>query len=301
MAHGTTTDRVGRFRTEKAQERFFATYDRAFDRLWETPSEVLDVETRFGTTRVYRHAPTGTGAEPIVLLPGTGGNALMWYSYIHVLGEHRPVYAVDTIGEAGRSVQRAPVRDGRDGAAWLGELLDGLAVRRAHLVGCSYGGWLAMRHVISAPARTATLCLLDPAGFSRPGVRFFGWMFASAIAGLAPARLRHHAARVLRNGTLNEPELLRLALAAASFQRRLPPTDVLSDDQLRALSVPVLLLLGEHSTLHDPVAVTARAEALLPHVRHEIISGTGHALPLERPGLIAARISAFTGAHRAGA
>ncbi|HZE32876.1 MAG TPA: alpha/beta hydrolase [Actinoallomurus sp.] len=300
MADGSTKDQIGRFRSEKAQGKFFAAYDRAFDRLWEAPCEVLDVDTRFGPTRVYRHVPVDTGAEPLVLLPGTGGNALMWYSHIRALGEQRSVYAVDTIGEAGRSVQQAPLRDGRDGSVWLCDLLDGLAVRRAHLVGCSYGGWLALHHAIGAPTRTATLCLLDPAGFSTPGVRFFGWMIASAIAGLAPARLRRHAARLLHNGTLNEDELLRLTLAGTSFRRRLPPTDVLSDDQLRALTLPVLLLLGEHSTLHDPAAVAARAEAFMPDVRHETISGSGHALPLERPGLIDARISEFTGAHRAG-
>jgi pimeloyl-ACP methyl ester carboxylesterase len=149
-----------------------------------------------------------------VLLAGSGGNALMWYSHVGALAERHAVYAVDPVGEAGRSVQRAPIRDAGDCAAWLSELLDGLDLPCAHLAGCSYGGWLAMHFALHSPERTASLCLLDPAGFARPGARFYGWMFASAFAGLAPARIRRPLARLLANGTLNEPEMLGLIRSA---------------------------------------------------------------------------------------
>jgi pimeloyl-ACP methyl ester carboxylesterase len=208
------------------------------------------------------------------------------------------VYALDTLGDAGRSIQLAPIRDGSDGAAWLQEVLDGLGVPRAHLVGCSYGGWLAMHNAIHAPARTASLCLLDPTGFARPGVRFYGWMIASALAGLAPTGIRRQAARLIANGTLNETELLRLVRPAVAYVRGLPPDHVLTDDQLRTLTVPALLLLGARSSLHDPAAVRARADALMPNAHSEIVPGAGHALPMECPELTAARISAFAQRHR---
>jgi pimeloyl-ACP methyl ester carboxylesterase len=290
------TSGIGRFRTDEAQAKFYAAYDRAFDRLWPAPCETLDVVTRFGPTRVYRQGRTG--GEPIVLLAGSGGNALMWYHHVRALGEQHSVYALDTLGDAGRSIQRAPIRDGNDGAAWLREVLEGLDVPRAHLVGCSYGGWLAMHHAIHAPARTASLCLLDPAGFARPGVRFYGWLLASALAGLAPAGIRRQAGRLIANGTLNETELLRLVRPAVAYVRGLPPDHVLTDDQLRALSAPVLLLLGARSSLHDPAAVRVRADALMPNAHSEIVPGAGHALPIERPELTATLISEFVQRHR---
>ncbi|MCO5993715.1 alpha/beta fold hydrolase [Actinoallomurus rhizosphaericola] len=297
MTSGTDRDLVGRFRTEKARSRFYAAYDRACDRLWTGPREVLDVDTRFGTTRVYRHGSAEVDATPIVLLSGALGNSLMWYPHVPALAERHTVYTVDTVGEPGRSVQRAPIRDGQDGAAWLRETLTGLDVRRAHLVGCSYGGWLALHHAIEAPARTVTLCLLDPA-LGPPGAKFFAWMFACGVAGLAPADIRRHAARILSNGALNETELLRVGRSAMAFVRRLPPAHALSDDRLRALRVPTLLLLGQRSTLHDPAAVRSRAQTLIPDVHCEIIPGTGHSLPMERPALTAARISEFALRHR---
>jgi pimeloyl-ACP methyl ester carboxylesterase len=289
------TSGIGRFRTDEAQAKFYAAYDRAFDRLWPVRCEPLDVVTRFGSTRVYRQGRTD--GEPIVLLAGSLGNALMWSRHVGALGEQHSVYALDTLGDAGRSIQRAPIRDGIDGAAWLREVLEGLDISRAHLVGCSYGGWLAMHHAINAPARTASLCLLEPAGFARPGVRFYGWLLASALAGLAAA-IRRQAGRLLANGTLNETELLRVVRPAVSYVRALPPDHVLTDEQLRAVSAPALLLLGARSSLHDPAAVRARAEALMPDAHGEIVPGAGHALPVERPDLTAARISEFVQRHR---
>ncbi|MCO5999821.1 alpha/beta fold hydrolase [Actinoallomurus rhizosphaericola] len=295
MAMSNPESRIGRFRNPKAQAKFYAAYDQACDRLWIEPRETLDITTRYGRTRVYRHGSADISAAPIVLLPGALGNALMWYRHVPLLGERHTVYTLDTVGEPGRSIQRAPIQNGRDGAAWLQETLTGLNVQRAHLVGCSYGGWLAIHHAISAPTRTATLCLIDPAGLAQPSARFFAWMFACGIAGLTPAHIRRHAARILGNGTLNETELLRVGRSAVAFVRRLPPAHVLSDDQLRAVTAPTLLLLGQHSTLHDPAKVRSRTQALIPDVHCEIVPGTGHALPMERPDLTAAWISEFAG------
>jgi pimeloyl-ACP methyl ester carboxylesterase len=100
------------------------------------------------------------------------------------------------------------------------------------------------------------------------------------------------------NGTLNETELLRLVRPAVGYVRGLPPDHVLTDDQLRALSAPVLLLLGARSSLHDPAAVRARAGALMPNAHSEIVPGAGHALPIERPELTATLISEFVQRHR---
>ncbi|WP_408907872.1 alpha/beta fold hydrolase, partial [Streptomyces albidoflavus] len=106
---------IGEFKSEKAAERYRAVYAYVLDQVWPGPRTAVDVSTSFGTTRVLRVGPAS--AEPIVLLPGAGGNSLMWHGYVEALAAHRTVIAVDTIGEAGASTQTAPVADGRDGAA----------------------------------------------------------------------------------------------------------------------------------------------------------------------------------------
>ncbi|WP_433433673.1 alpha/beta fold hydrolase [Nonomuraea sp. CA-141351] len=280
---------------DAARIKFLDIYDRVFDELWPGPSASLDVPTAFGPTRVYR-AGRDQGT-PIVLLPGAGGNALMWHRYIRPLGDKHPVIAIDTVGEAGASVQQAPINDGRDGAAWLGEVLTALKVDSAHAVGCSYGGWLAMNHEIHRPGRFATLVLLDPAGFALPGPRFYGWAIAGALAGLAPRALRPRLARLVANGTILETEIMTMIPATARYRRRLPPALVFSDDDLHALRASrSLFLLAGRSALHKSRQVADRLARVMPTARVEIVPGAGHALPMDRADLVAERILRFVAA-----
>ncbi|MER8102844.1 alpha/beta fold hydrolase [Kitasatospora sp. NPDC094016] len=280
--------RISQFKNDQAGDRFRAAYERALTELWPGPRTALDLPTAFGTTRVYRTGPQH--GEPIVLLPGSGGNALMWHRYIDTLARHRPVIAVDTVGEPGASVQSAPIADGRDAAAWLDELLAALEVTDAQVVGCSYGGWLALQHQIHHPGRVASLALVDPAGFADMGARFYAWVIAGGLAATAPRALRPRLARLVGNSAILETELMALMRASTGFRRALPVPPVLSDEELRRLDVPALFLLGERSAMHDAHAVAERLGRLVPSARTEIVPGAGHALPTDRPDLVADRV-----------
>ncbi|WP_441248134.1 alpha/beta fold hydrolase [Kitasatospora sp. McL0602] len=280
--------RIGEFKNAQARDRFQVAYDRTLAELWQGPRTALDIPTSFGVTRVHRAGPQS--GEPIVLLPGAGGNSLMWHRYIAPLAQHRTVITVDTIGEPGASMQTAPVGDGRDGAVWLDELLAALEVTAGHVVGCSYGGWLALSHQIHRPGRTASLTLVDPAGFAVPGRRFYTWVIAGGLAAMAPRPLRPRLARLVGNSAILEYELMGMMRASMGFRRALPPAQVLSDDELRRLSVPTLFLLGARSALHDSSEVADRLGRLVPSARVEIVPGTGHALPTDQPALVAERI-----------
>ncbi|MEV1289193.1 alpha/beta fold hydrolase [Micromonospora sp. NPDC049679] len=283
--------RIGEFRSPAARARFYTAYDRTFAQLWPIPGEALDVATSYGATRVHR-CGRGDG-DPMVLLHGAGGSCLAWYRHVAALGERHPLFVVDTVGEPGRSVQEEPLRDGRDGALWLAQVLDWAGVDRAHLVGFSYGGWLALQLARYAPHRLRTLALIDPAGFAAVGARFYLWLVASGCAALAPGPVRRAAAGWLANGTLLESDLLRLTMAAVAFRRRLPPPEVLRDHELRAVRTPTLMLLGERSALHDADRARARAESAMPAVRAEVVPGAGHALLMEHPEMVSARIIEF--------
>ncbi|GAA1393327.1 alpha/beta hydrolase [Kitasatospora putterlickiae] len=287
--------RISAFKNDRARQRFDAAYQRALAELWPGPRTAIDLPTGYGTTRVHRAGPP-TG-DPVVLLPGSGGNALMWHRYIDALARHRPVVAVDTVGEPGASTQSAPIADGRDGAAWLEDVLAGLDATAAHLVGCSYGGWLALSHQLHHPGRVASLTLLDPAGFSRVGPRFYAWLIAGGLASAAPRSLRPGLARLVGNSTILETELMRLMRASTGFRRALPVPPVLSDEELGLLGgVPSLFLLGARSALHDSREVAERIGRLVPSARVEVVAGAGHAITSDRPDLVADRLLGAVGA-----
>jgi pimeloyl-ACP methyl ester carboxylesterase len=89
-------------------------------------------------------------------------------------------------GDANPSVQRAPLAPPASCAAWLDELLAQLSDRPAHLVGQSYGGWVAMNQALRASGRVASITLLDPAGLTKLDARFYRWMTVSDRASLMP-------------------------------------------------------------------------------------------------------------------
>lgn len=54
------------------------------------------------------------------------------------------------------------------------DLLDALALPRVHLVGASFGGWIAAEIAVMAPHRLSSLVLIDPVG-----IKVEGWISTS--------------------------------------------------------------------------------------------------------------------------
>ncbi|SBT39169.1 alpha/beta fold hydrolase [Micromonospora auratinigra] len=284
-------DRISEFTSDRARTRFHTAYDQARARLWPAPPETVVAPTRFGEVVAYRFG--SAEGTPVVLLPGAGGNALSWTPYLARLSAHHPVLAVDPIGEPGAARQTAPVPDEGAVVECLAEALDALDVRRAHLVGMSYGGWLALRHELRFPGRAASLTLLDPAGFGAVSGRFLLWVVAGGLAALTPGPLRRRLAGPLGNATLRQEELLGLLRASLSFRRRLPAATPLADAELASITVPTLVLLGARSRLYDAADVAERLRGLVPTADVEVVPDAGHDLPVHSPGPVTDRIEEF--------
>ncbi|NUO57904.1 MAG: alpha/beta hydrolase [Hamadaea sp.] len=277
---------ISTFTGDQARDKFLSAYEQAMERCWPAGWTVADVPTTFGPTRVHQYGPAG--GVPLVLLPGAGGNSLMWHRYVADLGRDRQVLAVDPVGEPGGSRQDRSIENSSDITDWLGEVFAEVGVTQVHLIGCSYGGWTALQLALRHPERVATMTLLDPAGFGKVGGRFLTWVILGGLAGMAPRPVRHRAARWLRNATLLDDDLMGLARATMGFRRRLPVPPALTDDELRGCSTPALVLLGERSQLYDAASVARRLQAL-GDFAVEIVPDTGHDLPVSHPSLVVER------------
>ncbi|MET9633123.1 alpha/beta hydrolase [Lentzea sp. NPDC006480] len=279
---------LGKFKDQKSQDKYFATYD-AILRKWPVPAEELDVETRFGPTRV-RRSGIGQGT-PIVLLHGVMGTSLSWYSFVAELAERHTVYAVDTIGEPGRSVQTRPVQSGSDQADWLADVLAGLGHEKYHLVGISRGAMIALDLVMRSSDRIDRLIAIEPGGFGTIGLRFVLWSFGQMFRWLLPAPILR---RIMKGDPYARRTLAPLVIRGLKYKAHFPPQYEFTDDQLRAIAVPVHFVLAENCAGHDSRAVAARVESLNPLLRAEVVPKTTHALPLEEPELTIARILTLT-------
>jgi len=261
---------LGSWVSDAAREKFMVAYERAFA-LWPQPVEEFDIETATATTRVHAYRPH-PGGDPIVLL--SMFNAAGLYPYVAALAGEGPVYGIDLPGDPNPSVARALMTPPASCAAWLDELLGKLSDRPAHLVGYSYGGWIAMNQAIRAPGRVASITLLDPAGLTKLDARFWWWLSISGLATLTPMPLRRRLARWLASPGMAEPELVTLMWAGTRGYRAEPKFPaVLTNDELRAIDVPVLLVAGARSALLTPAEARARGR-LMPHAEVAIVPGS---------------------------
>ncbi|MFE2944026.1 alpha/beta fold hydrolase [Streptomyces sp. NPDC059255] len=298
MPETTTRARpdVGRYVSDALRDRYFAACDALYAMGAPAVAET-DVETAFGTTHVYRYGPADPAAgsrTPVVLVHGAGGCSAMWYPNIAALAAERPVYAIDTPGDPGRSVQREPIHQPERAAQWLDETLAGLGLDRVHLVGSSYGGWLALNQAHRRPGRLASATLLDPGGLEKVGLRFFVWIFVSLFATSAPKRLRPRLAAWLEQPVLVVPELRAMARAGVrAYRVRRPAPIPLTEDELRTIRTPLYLVLGKRSLLLHPERQAERVPRLIPGARADIITGTGHGPQIDHADQVNPRMLAF--------
>ncbi|RSM79562.1 alpha/beta hydrolase [Amycolatopsis sp. WAC 01375] len=289
--------KVGGFASSEARAEYEVVYERGLAAL-PAPAGIHDVETAFGVARVYRFGQPGR--TPIVLLPGRAGTAVMWEPNLTALLGHGEVYAVDLIGEPGRSEQTAPIRDGVDQAAWLNTVLAELDLAAVHLIGYSFGGWLAANLAARAPERLRSLTLIDPvltfggltAGLvvratltAIPGInRWARPSFLHWISGGAEVDTTDPVARVIDEGM-------------RTYRIALPSPRLITDAQLRSLRMPVLALIAGRSVIHHPDRAAARARELLPRGQVELWPSATHSIAGEAADEVNARILAFLAAE----
>jgi pimeloyl-ACP methyl ester carboxylesterase len=270
-----------------------SSFDRAYDELrarWPATTEVRDVATPYGPTRVHVYGPEN--GHPLVLLPGGSATGLVWFANVPALGERYRVYAVDLLGDAGRTRrQGAALKSAADLTAWLDALLDQLALARTHLCGHSYGAWLAATYALYAPQRTDRLALIDPtqvfAAF-RPA-----YLLHALPTLIRPSESRARAFLAWETGGVPLNETWQRLYAAAST---VPGRKIVTGRRPRTadLRMPVLILLAQHSRVHHADRVAARARQALPHAEVDVLEGaTHHSLPTAAPDELNTRLLDF--------
>jgi pimeloyl-ACP methyl ester carboxylesterase len=157
--------------------------------------------------------------------------------------------------------------------------LNVLQLGRVCLVGMSFGGWLALAYAVSAQDRVEKLVLLSPGGLL-PMVRQFN--LRGMLMVLIPTRALVNSFMhwLGFTGIGTQPVLDLMYLGLKHFRvpvetSRVMPT-VFSDDELRAIRVPTLLLIGDHEVISDPAKALARARRLIPDFHGGLVPRSRH-------------------------
>ncbi|HEX6998733.1 MAG TPA: alpha/beta hydrolase [Gammaproteobacteria bacterium] len=242
--------------------------------------EQLRLPTRQGETFVLAAGPAE--APTVVLFHGGGITSAMWLRSMAVWSATRRVYAVDIIGEPGLSAPSRPRLISDAHARWLDDVWRGLSLSTASVVAASLGGWVALDYAIRRPAHVERLALLAPAGIGRQRLGTLYKIMPLLYLGRWGRRKALDIVMAFDPQEAASPEgrqLVELAeLVLQHFKFRNRPFPLFKDEQLRRLTMPVLVVLGGRDAAIDSEQTRRRLASCVPHAEVRYLPEAGHAL-----------------------
>jgi pimeloyl-ACP methyl ester carboxylesterase len=234
-------------------------------------------------------------AEPLVLIHGFSSIAEVWEPVLPALQEHHDVTNVTLLGHCRGAAFPDGVAPSFDALAdGVERDMDAAGIKKAHLVGNSLGGWLALE--LAHRGRALSVVAVAPAGGWDPGSR-------------EERRLKPYFKRVHRmvqfagpraEALTKRPRLRRLVLRdAVSFGEKVPPRaaaeiirgsyecpaylellEAIADGgpatDLSGIDVPVRIVWGTRDRIIPVERYSPRLLRLVPSAELVRLEGLGH-------------------------
>lgn len=282
------------FKSDEAKARLNGWYNRFLAKIpgrveqWEVP-------TTSGPSHVLL---TGNPANPpLICLHGSLASSA------HLLTELAPLlgrYRLIGLDLPGQSVKGPQVRmNYKDDSLsrWAVEVIDGLGLDRFDLLGVSWGGFAARVTASLIPHRVKKLVLLVPAGIvTGPVWKGITQMaIPLALYKLFPSerRKKRFFDQLFTSWDNDWADYMGNAFRDFVLDLRIP--SVATDEQLRRLIMPTLVIGAAHDISFPGEKLLNRVKAVIPNVETELLADSKHSPPFtpEFRSWLAERITAF--------
>jgi pyruvate dehydrogenase E2 component (dihydrolipoamide acetyltransferase) len=251
---------------------------------------------RDGRSVAYKLAGQGQAETPVVLIHGFGGDSDNWLFNIEELAKDRPVYAIDLPGhgKSSKGIDRGDLSELADAVL---AVMDATSVAKAHLVGHSLGGAVALAILQDHPNRVASVTGLAPVGLGEAVNNAF-------IRSYITAEKRRDVKAVLQK-LFADPELISAAMiegvqrfkrleGARAALEQIANTIFPGGHQahsfrqlMNTTSTPLLVIWGDRDVILDP----SGGEGLAASVSAERLANVGHMPHMEAASKVNARLA----------
>ena len=243
------------------------------------------------------HLFRGGAGEPLLFLHAAGG-AGEWLPFHRLLaGAGFDVIAPDHPG-FGKTDDFPEVEAIDDLVYHYLDVMDALGLCRPHVVGASFGGWIAAELAVAAPRDVGTLVLLSAAGLRVPGhpvpdifIMTPGQLTATLFRDPPPPPAQPAAPDI---------DAILAAYRDASALARFGWAPYLHDPKLERrlhrVKAPTLVVSPSDDRL-IPAAHGRRYASRIPGARFAEVADCGHAMYFERPAEFASITTSFLAEH----
>ena len=234
---------------------------------------------------------TAGSGYPVIFLHGAGAGAVTWYPSIGPVSEKFQVIVPDIVGYGESDKPNAPY-DRPYFSKWLKGFLKELKISKAHIVGLSQGGAIALQFTIDNPDMVDKLILVDSAGLGAK-VSFWAligtiWMnnFPSFQAN------RFNSPFILHKPTNRDPNHSLYSIAVlkekggknAFRQGRGSAVTKISIELLQQIKNETLIIWGENDKLF-PIEYGEMATKFISNSKFHSIQNAGHLPLMDQPAI----------------
>jgi pimeloyl-ACP methyl ester carboxylesterase len=234
----------------------------------------------------------GTG-EPLVLIPGFSNGLWIWFKQIPALSQRLRVIAFDP-----RGIARSPAPDKSISIRMIADdvaaLLRALEIERAHILGASFGGFVAQEFALAFPqmTRSLILCCTSFGGPNHVPPPLATLQAIASTKGLnTEDRARENLLLAFSGDYLATKQeevetIIELRAANAvpeyAYQHQLQAAIVFNTEaRVSAIKAPTLILTGNEDII-VPYSNSLNLAGRIPGARLRLIEGGSHTFFIER-------------------
>jgi pimeloyl-ACP methyl ester carboxylesterase len=270
------------FKNKKEKAHYINSYNKSLQ-LWKAPYKEEYVTTRYGKAHVIISGPKE--AKPLLLLHGMDASSTMWFPNSAALSKTHRVYAIDFLTEAGKSEFKGNSLTTDEIVNWYTEIFDHYKFKNFDIIGASRGGWIATLLGIQKNSEIGKLVLLSPAQ-TFDGVDQKGKASSALFLKFFPNKKKF---KKTLDAFSHYPQKIdpiykkqfylanKYSKSNTSFLQMQP----FSDEDLKKITIPVLVLIGDHDVINSEKSLL-RANELLSNDKTETIKNAGHFLSMDQ-------------------
>jgi abhydrolase domain-containing protein 6 len=274
---------------------------------WATESERKAAGLQQKRVRVGDHEIVyleGGRGETILMLHGFAANKDNWASFAKLISPAYQIVALDLPGFGESTCLEDASYSIADQANRLNRFVDGLGLKKFHIVGNSMGGHIAARYTVMFPERVLTLGLFDSAGVRAPVPSEMAKRLSKGEPNPLVAGTVDEFDRLIKFVFSTPPDIPRFVkkLLVEEAQRHKASNErifkqISSENVALELDLPkikarTLVLWGDHDRVLD-VSCVQILEKGLPNCTAVIMKNCGHLPMIERPQEAAKHYLAF--------
>lgn len=287
------------FKTKSEKQVYINSYDQAL-KLWDIPYTEENIPTTYGTAHLIISGVEN--GKDLVLLHGMDASSTMWYPNIKALSKTHRIYAIDFIMEPGKSTLTTKPLSSEEIVLLYNEIFNHYKLKNIDLIGASRGGWIATLLATQKENSIDKIVLLSPAQTFK-SVDKVRKMTPALLLKLFPNEKNFE--KTLKIFSIHPEKIspvykrqFYLANKYAKSNSSMLKMHPFSDDELKSITNPVLILIGDQDLINSEKSLE-RAQKLLVNGTTKTINDAGHFLSIDQSKAVNEQLIEFLNPKKA--